>query len=339
MSSADTKVATGASVHRPAVTVLIPAHNAGAFLREAVDSILGQTFTDFECLVIDDGSTDGTVEALHAIADPRLRIERNPRNLGLIATLNHGLALARAPLLARMDADDVALPRRLEAQVTAFAADPELTLLGTWALEIDTLGKTAAPMRTPTGHHNILRAVLRNNAFIHPSVMARTAVLRELGGYPSSALHAEDYALWLKVVTRFKTDNLAEPLLKYRIHPGQVSQRKLVAQRAMAQRLQTQAREEFDRLGVLARFDQPPEEGAWGRLKGWPGTLGHDYLQQARRNRALGHARAARRSAFSGLRWAPLCLDLWRESVPAQASPRYWWHRLRKGAAEKQLTR
>lgn len=315
--------------HVPAVTVLIPVFNAGAMLQEAVASILAQDFTDFECLVINDGSTDGAFDALRTWSDSRLRLVDNPGNLGLITTLNRGLELARAPLLARMDADDVALPQRLTRQVAAFAADPELALLGSWALQIDTHGQAAGHMRTPASPDGIVRAILGNNTFIHPSVMARTAVLRELGGYPSGALHAEDYALWLKVVARFKTDNLPEALLKYRIHAGQVSQTKLVAQRAMALRLQTAAREEFDRLGVLARAQQPPEPDILARLAGRAGTLGHDYLQLARRNRALGQTRAARQSALSGLRWAPFCLELWREWVPKEASPRYWMHWLR----------
>jgi hypothetical protein len=337
MSSADSGATqcTLAAARAPAVTVLIPAHNAGTFLREAVDSILAQSFTDFECLVIDDGSTDGAVDALRAIPDPRLRIECNPRNLGLIATLNRGLELARAPLLARMDADDVALPQRLDRQVEAFAAEPRLALLGTWATLIDPLGRSAGLTRTPTEHHAIVRAILRNNAFIHPSVMARNAVLRALGGYPADALHAEDYALWLRVTARHQVGNLPEPLMRYRIHPGQVSQRQLAAQRAMAMHLQGQARAEFHRLGVLPRHLQPPPITKWDRLCGAPGSLGYDYLSLAKRNRMLASPALARAAAAAGLATAPLCTDLWREWLPPQANPRRWLRRLRGGAAPR----
>jgi hypothetical protein len=325
---------TQVSDHQPAragvsVSVLMPVHNAGAFLREAVDSILAQSFTDFEFVIINDGSTDGAFEALRSLTDPRLRLVDNPRNLGLIATLNRGLELAGAPLLARMDADDVAEPDRLARQVAAFDADPDLALLGSWAVQIDAGGRTAGLMRTPVDHAEILHAILANNTFIHPSVVARADVLRRLGGYPREAVHAEDYALWLQVVARHKTANLAEPLLRYRIHAGQVSQRKLSDQRAMARRLQDAARLEFDRLGVLLTPQQPPRSGRWSDLKGRPGTLGYDYLALARRNRLLGDARAGRRCAVQGVRAAPLCLDLWRECIPPKASPRYWWARLR----------
>ena len=320
----------------PAVTVLIPVFNAGTMLHEAVASILAQDFTDFECLVINDGSTDGAFDALRTWPDPRLRLVDNPGNLGLIATLNRGLELARAPLLARMDADDVALPQRLSRQVAAFAAEPQLMLLGTWATLIDPRGQAAGVSRTPTAHDEILRAILTNNAFIHPSVMARTAVLRALGGYPADALHAEDYALWLRVAARYRVRNLPEPLLQYRIHPGQVSQRKLAAQRAMAQRLQDAARTEFDELGVLPRAMQPHRPTAWSRLRAAPGTLGHDYLALARRNRLLGSTKLARDAAFAGLSAAPLSLDLWREWVPAQANPRRWLRWLRGGRTHRQ---
>ncbi len=208
MSSVERASVSCSVAATPAVTVLIPAYNAGHLLRESVDSILAQTFADFECLVIDDGSTDGAVDALKTIDDPRLRILRNAQNLGLIATLNLGLELARAPLLARMDADDVSLPTRLERQVAEFGARPGLALLGTWAELMGADGTTAGFMRTPSSQTEVVLAVLRDNAFIHPSVMARTAVLRQLGGFPPDAQYAEDYALWLRVVARHETANL-----------------------------------------------------------------------------------------------------------------------------------
>lgn len=324
---AATQVAAGPA---PAVTVLVPAYNAGPLLREAVDSVLAQTFTNFECLVIDDGSTDGSVQALHAIGDTRLRIVHNPSNLGLIATLNLGLELARAPLLARMDADDVCLPQRLERQVAAFATRPALALLGTWAEVFGPNGAAAGVMRTPETHAEVVRAMLCDNAFVHPSVMARTDVLLSLGGFPAHAMHAEDYALWLKVVARHQTGNLPEPLLRYRVHDGQVSQRKLRAQRQMAETLQSAARVEFAELGVLPASAQPPAPSRLDKLRGRRGTLGADYLQWSHRNWALGNPRAGAAAAWSGLAVAPLCTDLWRLLTPPAVSPRYWWRRALK---------
>jgi glycosyltransferase involved in cell wall biosynthesis len=312
----------------PAVTVLIPCYNAGPLLIEAVVSILTQTFTDFECLVIDDGSTDGSVHALHAVHDPRLRIVVNPQNLGLIATLNRGLELARAPLLARMDADDISMSTRLMRQVERFAAQPALALLGTWAEDIAADGSVAGVSRAPVTHQEIVVAILRGNTFIHPSVMARTAVLRELGGFPSEALHAEDYALWLRVAARHEVANLPEVLLRYRVHAGQVSQRKMRAQRQMANQLQAQARLDYAALGVAPAGQQPPLPTWLDKLRGRPGTLGGDYKSWARRHWKLGNGRAGSAAAWQGLMVAPLCGELWRLLTPPAASPRYWASRL-----------
>lgn len=320
----------GAHTHPPAVTVLIPAHNAGAFLREAVDSILGQTFTDFECLVIDDGSTDGAVEALRVIPDPRLRIERNPRNLGLIATLNRGLELARAPLLARMDADDLALAQRLEKQVAAFAVDPALTVMGTWAQYIDDHGSRGAVFRTPATHDGIVAHSLVGSPFVHPSVMFRVAAVRAVGGYPSDAPHAEDYALWLKLVLHHRCANLPEVLMLYRVHGGQVSQQKLAGQWQQTCRLRRQAYAAFSQAGL------PVPDGGFAiptrrdRLYGRAGTLGANYASWALCYRQLGQRRRAMATALAGLRVAPLCGPLWGVIWPYALRPGYWRGRWRQ---------
>jgi glycosyltransferase involved in cell wall biosynthesis len=310
------------------VTVLIPAHNAGAFLREAVDSILAQTFTDFECLVIDDGSTDGAVEALRAIPDPRLRIERNPRNLGLIATLNRGLELARAPLLARMDADDVALPQRLERQVAAFAADPSLAIVGTWAQFVDEAGARGSVFPKPVGHDDIVARSLLGCPFVHPSVMFRVAPVVAVGGYPADAPHAEDYALWLKLVLKHRCANLPEVLLLYRLHGGQVSQKRLFAQWEQSWRLRRLARIEFARAGLVTPREELPWPGLWERLRGQTGTLGANYAALAWCYRHLGQRRRAIAIAATGLRVAPLCGRLWRVMWPHRLRPAYWLQRL-----------
>ena len=140
-------------------------------------------------------------------------------------------------------------------------------------------------------------------------------------------MHAEDYALWLRVVARYETGNLPEVLLQYRVHAGQLSQRKAVAQRRMATALQAAARTEFAAMGVLPSSAQPPAAGWLDKLRGRRGTLGADYLHWARRNWALGEWQAGAGAALSGLTVAPLCGELWRLLTPPQASPRYWWRR------------
>ena len=312
------------TIPAPRVTVLIPVYNGGHLLRAAVDSILSQTFTDFECLVIDDGSTDGAVEALRAILDPRLRIEPNPRNLGLIATLNRGLELARAPLLARMDADDVALPQRLERQVAAFAADPSLTVMGTWAQYIDKHGSRGAVFRTPVTHDDIVGHSLLGSPFVHPSVMFRVAAVRAVGGYPNDAPHAEDYALWLKLVLSHRCANVPEVLMLYRVHGGQVSQQKLAGQWQQTCRLQRLARATFAQAGLPVPDGGVAEPTLWDRLHGRAGTLGANYVSWALCYRQLGQRGRAVATVMAGLRVAPLCGRLWGVMWPYALRLAFW---------------
>lgn len=328
MSSAEPLRGTASSGDLPAVTVLMPAFNAGPMLREAVDSILAQTFTDFEFLVLDDGSTDGTVEALRSMGDSRLRIVSNPCNLGLIATLNRGIELARAPLLARMDADDLAHPQRLQRQVEVLAQRPDLALVGTWARVIDETGRPIGQLSPPHRQEELVLAVLDSSPFVHPSVMARTGVLRHLGGYPTDAPHAEDYALWARLLLSHEAANIPEMLLDYRVHPGQVSQRKMKLQRQTADRVRLAARASFaaaGRTGALLPLTLP---GRMDRLRGRPGTLGGDHVHWAGLARRMGRNATAARTALAGLRVAPFSLALLRLLTPPQCSPRFWWRRL-----------
>lgn len=308
----------------PAVTVLIPAYNAGTFLRPAVDSILSQTFTDFECLVIDDGSTDGAVSALSGVTDPRLRIELNPRNLGLIATLNRGLELARAPLLARMDADDLAMPTRLQLQVSEFQARPELALLGTCATMIDAHGREFGLIDVVQSRQDIVKGILRHNVFVHPSVMMRTNIVRSLGGYSESAPQAEDYALWLRFALEYEVGNLPDRLMQYRVHSGQISQRKMAEQRRMVQMLQRDAWAAYLQAGLVSTDMEAPSTGFWAQLSAKPGTLGSDYLRWARLYREMGDRKATIKTALNGLKAAPLSLALVEVCLPVRLWPTHW---------------
>jgi glycosyltransferase involved in cell wall biosynthesis len=187
---------------QPKLSVLMPVHNGARFLREAIESILGQTFADFELLILDDGSDDETPGILRAFAarDSRVRVVPAARR-GLIATLNDGLSRVRSDLVARMDADDVAHPERLERQYRHMAGDPGLWVLGTqWDL-IDGDGRRRpAPKPMPTAADDVAAAMLRYNAVHHPTVLMRRAPVVELGGYRPAYEHAEDYDLWLRVI-------------------------------------------------------------------------------------------------------------------------------------------
>jgi glycosyltransferase involved in cell wall biosynthesis len=215
----------------PTVSVIMPVRNGAAYLSESVASIRSQDFPSFELLIIDDGSTDGTpaLLAAFAAADPRIRVvHQSPQ--GIVAALNSGIAQARAPYLARLDADDRARPGRLGRQVAFMAAHPEIGLLGTWAEVIDGAGNAVGRLAPPTDPAALARVLQRTNPFVHSSVMMRTALVRRLGGYRSAFRAAEDYDLWLRLAEASGVANLAEDLVQYRRHAASETRRDAVRQ-------------------------------------------------------------------------------------------------------------
>ena len=205
----------------PLVTVLMSTHNDLSFLPEAVDSILAQTLTDFEFLIVDDGSTDGSGAYLAGLRDPRVRVLRNAANEGLTRSLNRGLNEAAGRYVARMDADDVALPGRLARQVEFLEANPELGLLGTARVLIDEAGGEVAGGPAVCGSLRVRWKMLLGNAFAHPTVMLRRSALERHGlRYDESFRTAQDYELWTRLLCHTGGDNLDEPLLRYRLRAG-----------------------------------------------------------------------------------------------------------------------
>jgi len=214
------------SERAPGVSVVMPVYNAERWLPEAVDSILRQSADDLELLIVDNGSTDRGPELANDYArrDGRIRVLFEPRR-GLSRALNRGLEAARGALVARLDADDLAAPDRLERQAAFLAAHPDVGLVGSWAVEIDDRGRPVG-QRTPETRSEILSLMLgRCNPFIHSSVMLRTDLVRELGGYRPAFEAAEDYDLWLRIAEVSRVANLPEALVSYRIHGGGVSRK------------------------------------------------------------------------------------------------------------------
>jgi len=201
-----------------ALTVLLPVRDGEATLDAAISSIRRQSFRDFELLVLDDGSRDASpdIAARHAAEDPRVRLLANPAS-GIVAALNFGIESAQAPLVARMDADDIALPERFERQLARLAAEPELLVLGTATIRIDAQGRRLSVATPPVDPAELARVLERVNAIAHPTVVMRKAALQAVGSYRRAYLRAEDYDLWLRLAERGKLSNLAEPLLEYRI--------------------------------------------------------------------------------------------------------------------------
>ncbi len=198
----------------PVVSVVLPVYNGALYLRAALDSMWAQTFTDFELIVVDDGSTDTTPAILAECADPRLVVQRMETNTGLPAALNRGLAAARGTYIARMDADDVSLPERLARQVAYLQAHPALDVLGTGYTAITTDGQPLFTHQPPPTHGQIAWNLL----FFNPVtlIMARRDVLVAAGGYSVDFPVAQDYELWTRLIDHAQFANLPDPLFLYR---------------------------------------------------------------------------------------------------------------------------
>ena len=210
------------SADQPVVTVLLPVYNADAFLSQAISSILSQTWSDFALLIMDDGSTDESLAVARQFSDPRIRLVKNDRNHGLSYTLNRGLDLARGEFVARMDADDISLPERLEKQVAFLRANPSISICGT---SIRFFGDVpAVDVLYPSGHETICCRMLFVNSIAHPSVMLRAETFRRLGLRYDPTSYAEDFDLWQRCTDRMLLDNLPEVLLLYRISRGSFTQ-------------------------------------------------------------------------------------------------------------------
>lgn len=287
------------------VTVLLPVYNAEKYLREAIDSILCQTFKDFELLAINDGSTDSSSGILASYNDKRLRIINNVENKGLIYTLNRGIEEARGKYIARMDADDIAMPDRLDIQVKFLEQNPSIALVGGYAKVIDEYGIEIGKLKPPWQYKAILEEIFYGSTFVHPSVMYNTNIIRDLGGYSYDAPHAEDYELWLRLILCYKAENIPKVLVQYRIHAGQVSQTQLVAQRKTADRVRERALKNYEEKNGKLPFDINIRKNLWQRLRGQTPSIGSDYLSWISRYRAMGAHQTANGLAFSAVFAAP----------------------------------
>lgn len=211
--------------HGPEISAVLPVYNGEAYVREAVESILAQTFTDFELIIINDGSTDGSGAILRELAarDPRIvLVER--ANGGLVSALNEGIERARADLIARMDADDVAMPDRFARQLARMLGEPDLGVLGSFIRIMDKAGRIIRLGDYPVSVEETLRFMDHGCPVAHPTVMMRREAVLKAGGYRKLFSHCEDYDLWLRISELgYGIANLPQPLLNYRMHGANVS--------------------------------------------------------------------------------------------------------------------
>ncbi|MDP4148560.1 MAG: glycosyltransferase [Bacteroidota bacterium] len=203
----------------PRVTMLMPAYNAGKYIAEAIRSVLAQDFSDFELLIVDDGSTDDTREVIGRFSDPRIRLLEQ-ENKGISAALNAGLTAARGIYIARFDADDICLPQRLSRQTAFLDANPDYILVGSEAEYVSEDGEHLFHFRCIAySYPEIMSRIVHACPFIHSAVMYRQKEVLAAGAYSLYAHNFEDYFLWIQLVRTGKCCNLPEVLIKVRINP------------------------------------------------------------------------------------------------------------------------
>ncbi len=227
-------------IPHPTVSVILPVFNGQKHLHDAIESILGQTFTDFELVIVNDGSYDKSVEIIdtYCADDARvIRVENSAEDKGLVGALNLGMSIARGKFIARMDADDIAYPNRLGRQVNFLEVNQDIDLCGSWVKPFGKVSHTV--WQYPLTHAEIALRLLFNNAFAHPSIMFRKELLAAGYRYDRNYPHAEDYELFTRLSDHVTYANIPEVLLQYRTHEQNVGTVHSVAQQETAKRIQT----------------------------------------------------------------------------------------------------
>lgn len=289
----------------PAISVVLGVYNGQRFLAEAIHGLLDQTFADFELIAVDDGSTDRTPRILAEFAgrDPRVRVVRIPHG-GIVDAANAGLEAARAPLIARADADDITMPQRLEKQVKYMAEHPQVVCLGSRMWLIEPYGSVIDQSHHPLTHEEIDRELLRGSgwAMPQPVAMMRKEAVMKAGGYRKEYLWSEDLDLFLRMAEVGRLANLPDLLLKYRSHPGSTNHRLPHVQFELTKKC---IAETYKRRGLPA----PAQSAVLSPLVNKPVDK---YLVWAWAALKDKNIRGARLNALAALREKPFMLHPWR---------------------------
>ena len=207
----------------PLVSVLMPVYNGERYLSEAIESVLSQTYTHFELIICNDGSTDKSEEIILSYKDERIRYVKNENNIKLIATLNKCIDLAKGKYIARMDADDISLPNRLYQQIQFLEKHTDYVLCGSWAYLMNDNGERTGRIKNIDSHSLIKTALFFTCSIIHPTVVCKTEVMKQFK-YNVNALHCEDFDLWVRMANSgLKMINLPQFLINYRWHRTNIS--------------------------------------------------------------------------------------------------------------------
>lgn len=207
----------------PIISVIMPVYNCEKYLKESIDSVLSQTFRDFELIIINDGSSDGSKDIILSYKDERIVYIENEKNLKIIETLNKGIAAARGKYLARMDSDDRCLSHRLERQFEYLESNPDVDICGSWAYVIDDEGSRKGRIKNPGNIDSVRCSLFFTNPIVHPSVFGKTEIFRKFN-YSPAAVHIEDFELWNRMsVNGVIIKNIEDYLIEYRWHEKNIS--------------------------------------------------------------------------------------------------------------------
>ena len=202
----------------PSVSVIMPTLNVEKYVRESIDSIIDQTFKNFEFIIIDDGSTDSSKLIINSYSDDRVVFVENEHNIGLTKSLNKGIELAKGEYIARMDADDISELTRFEKQYNYLINNPKCDVLGTWGNLIDENGDFVRSTSRNKTHEDIIATIFFYNPIIHASVLMKREIFKQIQ-YSSDFIYAQDYKLWLDLILNgMHICNLPEVLISYRVH-------------------------------------------------------------------------------------------------------------------------
>ena len=289
----------------PLLSVVMPVYNCRPYLADAIASVCGQTFADFELVIVDDGSTDGSAEILDAAAaqDARVRIIRRP-NTGLVGALNDGLAAVRGTFVARMDGDDLCQPERFAVQLRFLEENASCVAVGSAVDLIDPTGRRLKTMRAPLGHDAIVAELLAGNgtALVHPAVMFRGSALAAVSGYDQAfSGYGEDWDLFLRLSHQGRLANLPDILLRYRMHPQSynLTRRADQVRNYLAAINRVRREKGLDEITTLSGSRPTPDAAAVHRLWAEWAIEGAEY-------------RTARHHSWKALAHAPFNPASWR---------------------------
>jgi glycosyltransferase involved in cell wall biosynthesis len=208
-------------INNPLISVITPVYNREKYITESIDSILNQTYQNFELILIDDCSTDRTNEILNNFLkkDSRVKLLKNKKNIGPTNSFNKGLLISKGEYIAKMDSDDISIKNRFEKQIDFFNKCINLDVLGTGAIIIDETGKELDRKKFPPDYKSIKKRIIKTSPVFDPSVMIKSHVLKEVGSFDDRLAPADDFHLWLSLFKKKKIiSNLNDYLIKYRMH-------------------------------------------------------------------------------------------------------------------------